>query len=90
MTYDEPIQPTTPPSASALSFSDLPLSELLETNVADMTHDERVAFVAKLRSMRNAQHLKAAIAPRASSARPSKVPEGFDAQTMLDQLLKDL
>jgi hypothetical protein len=79
-----------PLNESATSFDDSPVCELLEKDVNSMSHDERVAFVAKLRSLRNAQHLKASIAPRASTARTSKVPAGFDAQTLLDQLLKDL
>ena len=78
-----------PLNESATSFDDSPVCELLEKDVNSMSHEERVAFVAKLRSLRNAQHLKASITPRASTAR-SKVPAGFDAQSMLDQLLKDL
>jgi hypothetical protein len=91
MNSEQSTQPAaTPPKPSTPFFDDLPVVALLDVNTSTMSQEEKVAFVTRIRSLRQVHVFKAAV--REESSRKVKAPKtkpGPSLDKLLDDLMKE-
>jgi hypothetical protein len=89
MNLDIPTPPNTTPKQSETSFDDLPVVALLGLNPAEMSQEQRVAFVTHLRTLRQGNTLRAKVSKEVKESKPKVENVGPSVHTLWDDLLKD-